>query len=207
MLLSATPFNNKPQDTFNMIKLFQIPTRSSIQTIENLSERFKDLIKQYNQLKDLDEHNKKDLIKIKILKAEISQKIRQILSPLVIRRSRLDLQNIDRYRQDLKSQKIEFPIRRDPVLINYELNELTEIYIETLEALSPKKGAKVFQGTRYKSTSYVKPEFIADIQNREGIEDKQLLKTALENIADFMKRLLVEDLKVAFIPLCLLWTT
>ena len=27
MLLSATPFNNKPQDTFNMIKLFQIPTR------------------------------------------------------------------------------------------------------------------------------------------------------------------------------------
>ena len=173
-----------------MIKLFQIPTRSSIQTIENLSERFKDLIKQYNQLKDLDEHNKKDLTKIKVLKAEISQKIRQILSPLVIRRSRLDLQNIDRYRQDLNNQKIEFPIRRDPVLINYELNELTDIYIETLE-LYLQKRCKVFQGTRYKSTSYVKPEFIADIQNREGIEDKQLLKTALENIADFMKRLLV----------------
>ena len=35
VLLSATPFNNKPQDTFNMIKLFQIPTKTSIQTIEN----------------------------------------------------------------------------------------------------------------------------------------------------------------------------
>ena len=191
MLLSATPFNNKPQDTFNMIKLFQIPTRSSIQTVENLSERFKDLVKQYNQLKDLDENSKKDLVKIKILKSEISQKIRQILSPLVIRRSRLDLQNIDRYREDLKNQNIEFPIRRDPVLINYELNELTDIYIETLETISPKNGLKVFQGTRYKSTSYVKAECIADIQEREDIEDKQLLKTALENIADFMKRLLV----------------
>ena len=191
MLLSATPFNNKPQDTFNMIKLFQIPTRSSIQTIENLSERFKDLIKQYNQLKDLDENNKKDLAKIKILKEKISQKIRQILSPLVIRRSRLDLENIDRYDQDLKNQKIEFPIRKDPILINYELNELTNIYIETLETISPKKGVKVFQGTRYKSTSYVKSQFIDDILKREGIEDKQLLKTALENIADFMKRLLV----------------
>ncbi len=28
VLLSATPFNNKPQDTFNMIKLFQIPTKT-----------------------------------------------------------------------------------------------------------------------------------------------------------------------------------
>ena len=46
ILLSATPFNNKPQDIFNMIKLFQIPTKSSLQTIENLSDEFKDLIKE-----------------------------------------------------------------------------------------------------------------------------------------------------------------
>ena len=30
-----------------MIKLFQIPTKSSLQTIENLSEEFKDLIKEF----------------------------------------------------------------------------------------------------------------------------------------------------------------
>ena len=32
ILLSATPFNNKPSDTFSLIKLFQIPTRSTLQT-------------------------------------------------------------------------------------------------------------------------------------------------------------------------------
>lgn len=52
VLLSATPFNNKPQDTFNMIKLFQMPTKTSIQSIENLSEEFKSLIKEYNDLKN-----------------------------------------------------------------------------------------------------------------------------------------------------------
>ena len=38
ILLSATPFNNTPKDTFNLIKLFQIPTKSTIQTVNNLSE-------------------------------------------------------------------------------------------------------------------------------------------------------------------------
>ena len=60
VLLSATPFNNKPQDTFNMIKLFQIPTKTSIQSIENLSEEFKQLIKEYNQLKKLNPNQKKE---------------------------------------------------------------------------------------------------------------------------------------------------
>ena len=40
ILLSATPFNNKPKDTFSLIKLFQIPTRSTLQTINNLTEYF-----------------------------------------------------------------------------------------------------------------------------------------------------------------------
>ena len=50
ILLSATPFNNKPQDIFNLIKLFQIPTKSSLQNVENLSDQFKELIKEYNDL-------------------------------------------------------------------------------------------------------------------------------------------------------------
>ena len=44
ILLSATPFNNKPQDIFNLIKLFQIPTKSSLQNVEKLSDQFKELI-------------------------------------------------------------------------------------------------------------------------------------------------------------------
>ena len=49
MLLTATPFNNRPQDIFSMIKLFQIPTRSTIRTIENLSYQFYSLILRYER--------------------------------------------------------------------------------------------------------------------------------------------------------------
>lgn len=192
VLLSATPFNNKPQDTFNMIKLFQIPTKTSIQTIENLSEEFKILIKEYNQLKEFNPNKPKDKIKIKEVKDKISNKIRNILSPLVIRRSRLDLQSIERYKNDLDKLNISFPIRRDPELINYELNDLTSIYEETIEKISANKLEKNrFIGARYKSTSYVKPEFIDFVVERGGYEDKALLKKSLENISEFMKRLLV----------------
>ena len=192
VLLSATPFNNKPQDTFNMIKLFQIPTKTSIQSIENLSEEFKQLIKEYNQLKKLNPSLKKDTQKIKDTKNNIANKIRTILSPLVIRRSRLDLESIERYKKDLQKQGISFPVRKDPVLINYNLNDLSKFYEETINKITSDKTKKdKFIGARYKSTSYVKAEFINEIAERGGYEDKALLKKSLENISDFMKRLLV----------------
>ena len=191
VLLSATPFNNKPQDTFNMIKLFQMPTKTSIQSIENLSEEFKTLIKEYNSLKNLDRTKSKDSVKIKETKEKIANKIRLILSPLVIRRSRLDLLSIERYKKDLEKQKIDFPIRRDPILIDYELKNLEEIYNETIEKISSNKSKKDnFIGARYKSTSYVKPEYLHEVAERGG-QDPSLIKKSLENISDFMKRLLV----------------
>ena len=96
ILLSATPFNNKPADIFNMIKLFQIPTKSSLQTIENLSDEFKDLIKEYNSIKNLNPNRSTDYVKIIEKKNNITSKMRTMLSPIVIRRSRLDLMRIDR---------------------------------------------------------------------------------------------------------------
>jgi len=191
ILLSATPFNNKPQDTFNMIKLFQMPTKTSIQTIENLSEEFKQLIKDYNDFKKLDPNQSKNITKIKNTKENIANKIRTILSPLVIRRSRLDLKNIKRYDDDLKKQGIDFPVRRDPELINYDLKNLSPLYEETIERISKSNTKKNFIGARYKSTAYVKKEFLQEIADRGGYEDKSLIKKSLENIADFMKRLLV----------------
>lgn len=192
ILLSATPFNNKPQDTFNMIKLFQMPTKTSIQSIENLSEEFKSLIKEYNGLKKLDSKKSRNSNKIKDIKEKIANKIRVILSPLVIRRSRLDLQSIERYKKDLEKLKIDFPIRKDPILINYKLNNLTEIYNETIKKISSNKLKKEsFIGARYKSTSYVKSEYLNEVATRGGYEDPGLIKKSLENISDFMKRLLV----------------
>ena len=52
MLLTATPFNNRPNDIYSMLKLFQIPTKSTLKTVDNLGVAFKELIRKYNQLND-----------------------------------------------------------------------------------------------------------------------------------------------------------
>ena len=36
VLLTATPYNNRPQDLFALVKLFQTPSRSTINTVDNL---------------------------------------------------------------------------------------------------------------------------------------------------------------------------
>jgi superfamily II DNA or RNA helicase len=51
MLLTATPFNNQPADIYSLIKLFQIPTKSTLQTVDNLGEEFRKLINSYKTLK------------------------------------------------------------------------------------------------------------------------------------------------------------
>ena len=104
ILLSATPFNNKPSDTFSLIKLFQIPTRSTIQTITNLSAYFERINKAYNSLK-------REQIKIRSINEvnkdfkKLGEEIRNIIAPLTIRRSRIDLENIKVYDNDLKNKR------------------------------------------------------------------------------------------------------
>ncbi len=109
LLLSATPFNNKPKDTFSLIKLFQIPTRSTLQTINNLSEYFEELTKKYNSLKNDQDKKKREKNEIDNDFRNLGEQIRKIISPLIIRRSRIDLDNIKVYKDDLKKLKIEFP--------------------------------------------------------------------------------------------------
>lgn len=45
ILLTATPYNNRPQDLFALVKLFQTPSRSTIQSVDNLGVRFHELIR------------------------------------------------------------------------------------------------------------------------------------------------------------------
>lgn len=60
MLLTATPFSNRPSDVFSMIKLFQIPAKSTLQHVGNLSEKFRVLIKEYNELRKEQKQEKKN---------------------------------------------------------------------------------------------------------------------------------------------------
>src|SRR3989338_5198914 len=115
-----------------------------------------------------------------------------MLSPLVIRRSRLDLDAIDEYKKDLIEQKISFPEVKEPKLLEYELGSLSGLYQETLQDIAPEDEKNGFIGARYKPTSYIKDfeKYKERIAKEMGI-DENLLKQTQVNLALFMKRLLV----------------
>jgi len=188
ILLTATPFNNQPQDIFSMIRLFQIPARSTIQTVDNLSYRFKELIKEYKEIKKSQIQKKSDMKdEIKIL----AQKIRDILAPLVIRRSRLDLEKINEYREDLKKQGISFPEVKDPTILDYPLGKLSILYEKTLEKIvSTEDESQGFMGTRYKPTNYLKEEHKKQVADELGVKEDLLVQVQI-NLSKFMRRLLV----------------
>ncbi len=192
ILLTATPFNNRPQDVFSMVRLFQIPTRSTIQTVDNLSFHFKRLILEYKQIKDAQVNKKISDIATKAHIKQVADEIRSMLSPLVIRRSRLDLYAIDEYKKDLENQKISFPKVNDPEILEYELGDLSGLYRETLEIIAPEDEDKGFIGARYKPTSYIKDfeKYRERIAKEMGV-DENLLKQTQINLAKFMRRLLV----------------
>lgn len=191
ILLTATPFNNRPQDIFSMIKLFQIPARSTLQVVENLILEFKKLIKEYKNIVKIQRDKSEPEEKVNDRIKNLANEIRNILSPLLIRRTRLDLMEIDSYRGDLERQNIKFPIIHDPIDSAYDLGDLGELYIDTLEKIAPKDETKGFLGARYKPVVYLKDfQKYKDRISREFGEE-QLFKQAQINVARFMRRMLV----------------
>lgn len=192
VLLSATPFNNKPQDIFSMIKLFQIPTKSTIRTIDNLSYSFKELVKEYKDIQKSQREELEDENTIKARIQSLASQIREILFPLVIRRSRLDLKAIEEYKKDLDAQGIEFPKVEPPQMLDYDLGDLSELYEWTLETIAPEDEEKGFKGARYKPVAYLKnfEKYRQKIEQEFG--DTELFKQSQRNLAKFMKLLLVK---------------
>jgi Superfamily II DNA and RNA helicases len=193
ILLTATPYNNRPQDLFALIKLFQTPSRSTISSVDNLSVRFHELIAKYNKLakegkKNLTEPIKKEL-------EGVSKQLRIIIDPIIVRRSRIDLKEIKEYAEDLEQQGIHFPEIVGPELVEYDLAEIRGTYIKTLEALSNK-----FICARYNPAAYLSDP--QEFMKKYGVlfEDTDIQQFQ-RNLAAFIKRLLVmrfESSKAAF---------
>lgn len=202
MLLTATPFNNRPQDVFAMIKLFQIPSKSTIRSVDNLSYHFTEAIKEY---KDINQKRAKKTIGEKEIQRrvhELARKIRIILEPVVIRRSRLDLDKIDNYRKDLEKQGIRYVFAEPPILKEYPLGEMAELYLSTLDKIakdSENISAETMQidastgfiGARYKPANYIidLEKFKTSISNERA--DVDSIGIAQSNLARFMQKLLV----------------
>lgn len=206
MLLTATPFNNRPDDIYSMLKLFQIPSKSTLKTVENLGVAFKELIARYKQLTEAQRNKTKTEEKIKQEADDIAQNIRSIISPLVVRRSRLDLEEIPEYKEDLKSHHMSPVIPEAPVQLEYGLGNMRDLYIRTLNLISPSDDEveknksnpdfHYYKGARYKPTQYVVEDKALREQLDKELEEKMgtdlgMLIGRQVNVAKFMRHLLV----------------
>ncbi|MFZ5948550.1 MAG: helicase-related protein [Stygiobacter sp.] len=191
VLLSATPFNNRPQDIFSLIRLFQITAKSTIQTVDNLSYQFRELVKEYKNIRESQRNKTKSESQVKSEIEILADKIRDILSPLIIRRSRIDLELIEEYKEDLRHQNISFPKVNDPEVLQYQLGDLTELYIETFYKIAPEEEGKGLIGARYMPAVYIKNIDKYKKKISAEFEDVNLFKQSQRNIAGFMKHLLV----------------
>lgn len=190
ILLSATPFNNRPEDIFSLIKLFQIPAKATIETASSLAFEIERLSTDYKRLKSDKRKQKASNAELHTRKEQLVMTMRDILSPLMIRRSRIDLETIELYRDDLKAQRISFPVVAPPQEVDYELGDLSELYIETLDRISPKNDEDGFIGARYKPLTYLKSDVKTKYEKRLS-QERNLMEQSQVNLAAFMKRLLV----------------
>jgi len=193
ILLTATPYNNRPQDLFALIKLFQTPSRSTINSVDNLGVRFHELIAIYNRLAKEGKRNFTKDIEMELTK--LSDNLRVLIDPVIIRRSRIDLQEIREYAEDLRLQGIQFPTVVGPELVEYDLGDIREKYLDTLDKLSTQ-----FNAARYNPSAYLIDidAFNARYGSIFGEMDVRLFQG---NLAEFIKRLLVmrfESSKAAF---------
>ncbi len=181
ILVSATPLNNKPDDIYYQIQMFQDARKSTLGET-NLTAFFSPLIKSYKELKRTEEL---DMIKLKSIYAEIRK---YIIEPITIRRTRTDLENIPAYKADLDLQGIKFPKVGAPIVIgyamNHELNELFEMTI--LYLVKPDK----LKYSRYQAIAGLKPEIQAQFYENAEMVSKSL--------ASIMKTQLVKRVESSF---------
>lgn len=189
ILISATPLNNRPQDIENQLYLFQDRRNSTLENIRNLQEYFKPINEQYKKLA----YEKK--LNIKKLKA-LFQKLRDdVVEPLVIRRTRTDIENNKEYLEDLEKQGIKFPKVGDPIALYYELDEkLSELFFDTVSLITnlDEDGNKI-DGLGY--YRYRAIEFLAKEEDKKMYGNVESISVRLSAI---MKTLLVKRLESSF---------
>lgn len=189
ILISATPLNNRPQDIENQLYLFQDRRNSTLENIRNLQEYFKPINEQYKKLA----YEKK--LNIKKLKA-LFQKLRDdVVEPLVIRRTRTDIESNKEYLEDLEKQGIKFPKVGDPIALYYELDgKLSELFFDTVSLITnlDEEGNKI-DGLGY--YRYRAIEFLSKEEDKKMYGNVESISGRLSAI---MKTLLVKRLESSF---------
>lgn len=189
ILISATPLNNRPEDIENQLYLFQDKRNSTLESIRNLQDYFKPLNEQYKKLAA------EKILNIKKLKA-LFQKLRDdVVEPLVIRRTRTDIENNKEYLDDIKSQGITFPKVDDPISLFYQLDgDLSALFFETVSIITGlDESGNEIEGLGY--YRYRAIEFLASEEDRKIYGN---VKSISGRLSAIMKTLLVKRLESSF---------
>ena len=182
MLISATPLNNRPQDLYYQLLLFQDSRRSTL-PVTNLQSFFGPIIREYREIMQDDTPN---IQRIREVYGIIREKI---ISVITVRRTRRDLKNYPKYIEDLKAQGIEFPEIAAPKPKLYELNaKLSKLFYQTIFYLTDTDKINYY---RYQAIAYLKPEL------RESQYEQALLVS--QSLAGIMKTLMIKRLESSFI--------
>lgn len=189
ILISATPLNNRPQDIENQLYLFQDRRNSTLENIRNLQEYFKPINDFY---KKLAAEKKLNIKKLKFL----FQKLRDdVVEPLVIRRTRTDIENNKEYLEDMKTQGIIFPKVSDPVPLYYQLDvKLSKLFLETVSLITNMdENENEVDGLGY--YRYRAIEFLVRDEDKKMYGNVQSIS---ERLSAIMKILLVKRLESSF---------
>ncbi len=175
ILVTATPYNNKPSDLLAQIKLFQRSRQSTLPNLTDLEAFFRQL---ENNTKHLDrQQDREEFIDANKENARLIRE--RVLKYLMVRRTRREI--IEYYGSDLKSQKMSFPDVADPQPVFYELNEEEDyVFLKTIELVT-----QSFSYARYTPLLF---------HTGTTATEKQSQK----NMMSFMKMLLVKRLESSF---------
>lgn len=181
VLVTATPLNNKPDDIFYQIQMFQ-DARQSTLPVTNLTSFFRPLVEQYKNLKRFDEL---DINKLRDIYGIIRK---QVIQPITVRRTRRDIENIPAYKVDIAEQGVVFPKVDPPKKVEYILDEkLNELFIKTVSYLTDIDRLKY---SRYQAIAGLKKE----------IQEKyyENAETVSKSLAFIMKTQMVKRLESSF---------
>ena len=210
ILLTATPFNNSPADIFSLLKLFIVPGQSGITIEPDLEGRFRSYNYRFKNLSFiLKNHNSTDSeknakaqrlyvkmfghkppIDVSLVKKnvrEMANDIKNVISPITIRRNRLDLKTDFEYKKEVQN----LSEIGDPQELYYELSkEQSEFYDKIIEEYFGNNG--LFKGAIYRPFEYEnEPKEKKDEEENRTLQQQR-------NLFDFMRRLLVKRFESSF---------
>lgn len=178
ILVSATPYNNYPDDLLNQIALFQNRRKSTIPGLQNLEEFFGRLSRKLDNVdreKDYAEY-------LKVIKENSIEIRNKCLKYVMVRRTRSEIEKY--FAKDLEKNKIKFPTVLPPKPLFYQLDKnLDNIFMRTVELIT-----QTLKYARYRPLLYLKDQSQID----------QLARQSQMNLGGFMKVLLVKRLESSF---------